>query len=121
VKLHFLLARERRQIVAADVRANERVEMADICEEKGRTPLTDFGMPSYSQREGTLGLAHGPVFSRKAHALSLAPLTGDALVHPLSGAEGHIAFAIAAVVAIIGICRMLLGLARDWREYRAGR
>jgi hypothetical protein len=95
--------------------------MVDICDEKKGGPLTNLEMPSYSQREGTLGLAHGPVFLRKAHALSLAPFIGDALVHPVSGVEGHIAFAIGAVVAIIGICHMLLGLARDWREYRAGR
>jgi hypothetical protein len=42
-------------------------------------------------------------------------------LHPISGAEGHIAFALAAAVALVGLCRLLLGLARDLREYRAGR
>jgi hypothetical protein len=58
---------------------------------------------------------------RSLHAVSISPALVFGLLHPLSAAEAHIAFALAAAVAIIGVCRLLLGLARDWREYRAGR
>lgn len=61
------------------------------------------------------------MISRSLYVLSVSPPATFALLHPLSGTEAHIAFALAMLVAIIGVCRLLLGLARDWREYRAGR
>ncbi len=61
------------------------------------------------------------MISRSLHVLSVSPSAALAHLHPLSGTEAHIAFALATMVAIIGVCRLLLDLARDWREYRAGR
>jgi hypothetical protein len=60
------------------------------------------------------------VISKPLHVLSLGPSATFALLHPISGAEGHIAFGLAVSVAVIGICNMFLGLARNWRNYRKG-
>lgn len=60
------------------------------------------------------------MISRSFRTLSFSPAAAFALLHPLSGAEGHIAFGLAVFVAVIGIGNMLLGLARNWRDYRKG-
>jgi len=60
------------------------------------------------------------VISRSLYVLSLGPSETLVVLHPLSGTEAHIAFGMATFVAVIGICNMLIGLARNWRRYRKG-
>ena len=60
------------------------------------------------------------MFLKSPYALSLAPLGGYALAHPLNAVEAHIAFGLAAAAGLIGVARMLLALMREAREYRNG-
>jgi hypothetical protein len=60
------------------------------------------------------------VISKPLQVLSSGPSAAFVALHPLSGGEAHIAFGLAVFVAVIGICNMLIGLARNWRRYRNG-
>lgn len=58
--------------------------------------------------------------SRSLYAFSLSPPLILAFVHPLDALEAHIAFALAAVSALIGLGNLLVSLLRNIRNYRDG-